>query len=339
MADGIRLDLQEALARGPSGIPNLEPLFAPGAIPPIFDEAPELDEGAFIPSGGIPPSGATATFPGEPIDLGNAPIGSPVPPVKASRGERLRRLLGNFLQNFGEGLQAASRAPSGAEFAAGLGAALSEPEARRQQQVFENLSRANQALKRQIAAENAAFRQADLDAEERTRQAGRIERQGVRAVAGRRRFEDILTAGRQRTADILRERKQREEDKAFIREQGGTEFLRRLRLKRTPSGGRSGATKFPEAERKRLSESIALQLGIELPGTSVTGGLSPTGSFQFMLKLSRIGTVIDALARQGADQNQILRTFGLATARLKIEKGRDPTPEEVLELVIEKLSQ
>ena len=159
MADGIRLDLQEALARGPSGIPNLEPLFAPGAIPPIFDQAPEVEEGAgFVPGGGIP-SGATATFPSDPIDIGNASIGQPVPPVKASRGERLRRLLGNFLQNFGTGLQAASRAPSGAEFAAGFGGALSAGEERRQQKVREDLLRANQAFRE----EALALRQARLE--------------------------------------------------------------------------------------------------------------------------------------------------------------------------------
>ena len=109
MANGIRLDLQEALARGPSGIPNLEPLFAPGAIPPVFDEAPEVQEGpGFAPEE-------------QPIASPGVSIGQPVPPVKESRGDRLRALLGNFLQNFGTGLQAASRAPSGAEFAAGFG--------------------------------------------------------------------------------------------------------------------------------------------------------------------------------------------------------------------------
>ncbi len=159
MADGIRLDLQEALARGPSGIPNLEPLFAPGAIPPIFDEPPEVEEGAGFVSGGGIPSGATGTFPGEPIDIGNAPIGQPVPPVKASRGERLRRLLGNFLQNFGEGLTAAARAPSGSGFAAGFGAALSAPEERRQQQTRIDLLRANQAFRE----EALALRQARLE--------------------------------------------------------------------------------------------------------------------------------------------------------------------------------
>ncbi|MCH8268848.1 MAG: hypothetical protein IH846_15150 [Acidobacteria bacterium] len=157
MADGIRLDLQEALARGPSGIPNLEPLFAPGSIPPIFSEPPELDEGAFIPSGGIPPSGATATFPGEPIDIGNAPIGSPVPPAR--RENRIRALLGDFLSNFGAGLLASARAPSGSEFAASIGGALSEPAERRRQQVFADLHTANQKFRQQ----EIALRQARLD--------------------------------------------------------------------------------------------------------------------------------------------------------------------------------
>lgn len=166
---GIRLDLQRALAEGPGAIPNLEPLFAPGSIPPVFPEgpeegftagAPQVDEGpGFVPGGGIP-SGATGTLPGESIDIGGASIGQPVPPVKASRGERLRRLLGNFLQNFGEGLQAASRAPSGAGFAAGFGAALSAPQERRRQQVFNDLQRANQEFRqREIALREARLEQ------------------------------------------------------------------------------------------------------------------------------------------------------------------------------------
>lgn len=161
MADGIRLDLQEALARGPSGIPNLEPLFSPGSIPPIFSEAPEVDEGAFIPSGGIPPSGATATFPGEPIDIGNAPIGSPVPPAR--RENRIRALLGDFLRNFGAGLLASAKAPSGSEFAASIGAALTEPAERQRQQVFNDLQRANQEFRQREIALREARLQQDAD--------------------------------------------------------------------------------------------------------------------------------------------------------------------------------
>ena len=166
MANGIRLDLQRALAEGPGAIPNLEPLFAPGAIPPVFPEGPEegftagapvVAEGpGFVPGGDIP-SGATGTFPSEPIDIGNVSIGQPVPPVKVSRGERFRALLGNFLLNWGAGLQAASRAPSGSEFAAAFEGALSAGEERRQQKVREDLLRANQAFREQFARERAAL--------------------------------------------------------------------------------------------------------------------------------------------------------------------------------------
>ena len=123
--------------------------------------------------------------------------------------------MGNFLQNFGTGLQAASRAPSGAEFAAGFGGAISAGEERRQQKAREDLLRANQAFREETARENIRLRQETLDAIERERQAGGIERQGVRAVAGRRRFEDILTAGKQRTADIVRRRRERRADREF----------------------------------------------------------------------------------------------------------------------------
>ncbi len=214
MPNGIRLDLQRALAEGPGAIPNLEPLFAPGAIPPVFDEAPEVG----LNDVGIDLETGQGTFSGVPMDT---PIGQPVPPVKPSRGERLRRLLGNFLQNFGEGLTAAARAPSGSGFAAGFGAALSAPEERRLQQVRIDLLRANQAMRQQIAEQNAAFRQADLEAEETERQAGRIERENVRAGVGRRRFQDILTAGTRRAADFVAGRRTRaqefEEKKELIR--------------------------------------------------------------------------------------------------------------------------
>jgi hypothetical protein len=316
MADGIRLDLQRALAEGPGAIPNMEPLFAPGAIPPIFDEAPELDEGAFIPSGGIPPSGATATFPGEPIDIGNAPIGSPVPPAR--RENRIRALLGNFLQNFGEGLQAASRAPSGSEFAAGFGAALSEPEARRQQQVFENLSRANQALKRQVAEQTARFQQETLDAEERTRQAGRIERELDRAESARR-FEE--TGRRQTMGGIL------ERNRARRARAGTFEFRRQQqkRLRESIAGeGKlnrqlqrelattKAASKFPQSERTNLAEAIASRVG-NIQGSE----LIPGGGFRARLQLSKIKAKIDRLFRAGLSPDEIANEFDLAIQGVK----------------------
>ncbi len=310
MADGIRLDLQEALARGPGGIPNLEPLFAPGAIPPVFDEAPEVEEGpGFIPGGG-PPSGATATFPSDPIDIGNVSIGQPVPPVKPSRGERLRRLLGNFLQNFGEGLQAASRAPSGAEFAAGFGGALSAGEERRRQQVRESLLRANQTLRQQIAAENAAFHQADLEAEERAREVRRIERQLDRAGAERKTFQERLTARTQRAVDFVAGRKRRaqefEEKKELIRLQDklarGREGLKPR--KRPP---------FPQGERTNLAEAIASRVG-NIQGSE----LIPGGGFRARLQISKIKAKIDRLFRAGLSPEEIANEFNLA---IQVVKG------------------
>jgi len=213
MADGIRLDLQRALAEGPGSIPNLEPLFAPGAIPPVFDEAPEVG----LNDVGIDLETGQGTFSGVPMDAGGASIGQPVPPVKESRGDRLRALLGNFLQNFGTGLQAASRAPSGAEFAAGFGGAISAGEERRQQKSREDLLRANQASREEIARENLRLRQEIEDRQAREFEAGRVERQGVRAGAERRRFQDILSARTQRTADIVTGRRTRAGEREFRR--------------------------------------------------------------------------------------------------------------------------
>jgi hypothetical protein len=309
MANGIRLDLQEALARGPSGIPNLEPLFAPGAIPPVFDEAPEVEEGpGFIPGGGIP-GVSTGTFTGEPIDLGSGSIGQPVPPVKASRGERLRRLLGNFLQNFGEGLQAASRAPSGAGFAAGFGAALSAPEERRQQQVRESLLRANQTLRQQIAAENAAFHQADLEAEERAREVRRIERQLDRAGTERKTFQDILRTGTRRAADFVAGRKQRaqafEQKKELIRLQDKLAREREgLKPRKRPP--------FPQGERTNLAEAVASRVG-NIQGSE----LIPGGGFRARLQISKIKAKIDRLFRAGLSPEEIANEFDLAIQGVK----------------------
>jgi tetratricopeptide (TPR) repeat protein len=134
------------------------PVFEPGAIPPVFGpESPDPNEFETIEA---PVSSE--------LDLSNLPnmpvlSAATVPAPSPSRGERLRKLLGNFLQNFGEGLQAASRAPSGSELAAALGGALSAPAERRRQQVFADLQRANQAfrqrdieLREERLAQNAA---------------------------------------------------------------------------------------------------------------------------------------------------------------------------------------
>ena len=221
MANGIRLDLQRALAEGPGAIPNLEPLFAPGAIPPVFDEAPEVEEGpGFIPGGGIP-GVSTGTFTGEPIDIGSGSIGQPVPPVKQSRGHRLRALLGNFLQNFGEGLQAASRAPSGAEFAAGLGGALSAPEERRRQQMHESLLRARQAFREQFDRERADREREEFEFTQRQAKAADIKSDLALASAERKTFQERLTARTQRAVDFVAGRKRRaqefEQKKELIR--------------------------------------------------------------------------------------------------------------------------
>ncbi len=233
MADGIRLDLQEALARGPSGIPNLEPLFAPGAIPPVFDEAPEVEEGpGFIPGGGIP-GVSTGTFTGEPIDIGSGSIGQPVPPVKESRGDRLRALLGNFLQNFGTGLQAASRAPSGAEFAAGFGGALSAGEERRQQKSREELLRANQAFREQFARERAELDAERFEFTQQQAEAARIERNLDRAERGREREEGRRARGFRDVLETNRARRRRAGEREFRREErkGRETFQERLQRK------------------------------------------------------------------------------------------------------------
>ena len=244
MADGIRLDLQRALAEGPKSIPppNLEPLFAPGAIPPIFDEAPEVQEGpGFAPEE-------------QPIASPGASIGQPVPPVKESRGDRLRALLGNFLQNFGTGLQAASRAPSGAEFAAGFGGALGAGEERRQQKSREELLRANQASREQFARERA-----DLDTErfeftQRQAESARIERQLDRTAAQREREE---TRRGRRFGEVLasnRARRGRAGQREFLRGQ------QRERLGATAEQGRLGRKLQRELARTRGEGKLALSV-------------------------------------------------------------------------------
>ena len=203
MANGIRPDLERALAEATIGpgaqrsipfqvrrtalerppviidrnilnSPILQPIFGQGAIPPVFDEA---DDG--LSDVGVDLGTGQGTFTGEPIDIGNASIGAPVPPVKESRGDRLRALLGNFLQNFGTGLQAASRAPSGAEFAAGFGGALGAGEERRQQKSREDLLRANQTFRLAEAAERKRRFDLALEAGEAQREQDRIDEENA----------------------------------------------------------------------------------------------------------------------------------------------------------------
>ena len=316
MADGIRLDLQEALARGPSGIPNLEPLFAPGAIPPVFDEAPEVEEGpGFIPGGGIP-GVSTGTFTGEPIDIGSGSIGQPVPPVKASRGERLRLLLGNFLQNFGQGLQAASRAPSGAEFAAGFGGALSAGEELRQQQVRESLLRANQAFREQFARERAELDAERFEFTQQQAEAARIERDLDRAESARR-FEE--TGRRQTMGGIL------ERNRARRARAGTFEFRRQQqkRLRESIAGeGKlnrqlqrelattKAASKFPQSERTNLAEAIASRIP-DIKALVIGGG------FRSRLQISKIKAKIDRLFRAGLTPDEIANEFDLAIRGIK----------------------
>ena len=153
MADGIRLDLQEALARGPSGIPDM-PVFQQDAIPPTF--GPEFPDPNEFETVEAPVS--------EELDLSNVPdtpvlSAATVPAPSPSRGDRLRKLLGNFLLNFSEGLLASAKAPSGSEFSAAIGGALSAPAERQRQQVFADLQKANQKFRQQ----DIALRQARLD--------------------------------------------------------------------------------------------------------------------------------------------------------------------------------
>jgi hypothetical protein len=316
MADGIRLDLQEALARGPGSIPNLEPLFAPGAIPPTFDEAPEVQEGpGFIPGGGIP-GVSTGTFTGEPIDIGSGSIGQPVPPVKQSRGDRLRALLGNFLQNFGTGLQAASRAPSGAEFAAGFGGALGAGEERRQQKSREELLRANQASREQQAREIQELRESQFAFQREQSEAARIERDLDRAESARR-FEEI---GRRQTRGGILERNRARRGRA-----GQREFLRGQQRERL------GAT----AEQGRLGRQLKRELAAQR-GAAGAKPLTPDQAFR-QARLEIDNFVREDSFKTGKDklfagEEGIKRFQRLVDERVTDLLGRKPTQEELKEV-------
>jgi hypothetical protein len=308
MADGIRLDLQRALAEGPGAIPNLEPLFAPGAIPPIFDEAPEVglnDVGVNLETG-------QGTFSGVPMDAGGASIGQPVPAVKESRGDRLRALLGNFLQNFGTGLQAASRAPSGAEFAAGFGGALGAGEERRQQKSREELLRANQASREQSARERA-----DLDAErfkftQRQSEAARIERDLDRAERGREREEGRRARGFRDVLESNRARRARAGQREFLRGQ------QKERLQATAEQGRLGRQLTREQARTRGEGKQALSVkdaySIAARNVQVALGAEPFLDSDKTIK----------------DFSQAIREIQRQTAQIfQAANGRKPSKEEI----------
>lgn len=306
MADGIRLDLQRALAEGPGAIPNMEPLFAPGAIPPVFDEAPEVQEGpGFAPEEG-------------PITLPGTSVGQPVPPVKASRGERLRALLGNFLQNFGQGLQAASRAPSGAEFAAGFGSALSAGEERRQQKTREDLLRANQAFREQFARERAELDAERFEFTQQQAEAARIERDLDRAERQRERQEGRRTRGFRDVLEANRARRRRAGEREFRREErkGRETFQERLQ-RRQQQFQREQATTL---EARRLTE----------PALEVKEALT-----QARLELS---SFVNQDSLLPPSEQRFSGTFGIARFQGMINEraaallGRKPTREETRQI-------
>jgi hypothetical protein len=308
MADGIRLDLQRALAEGPGAIPNLEPLFAPGAIPPVFDEAPEVG----LNDVGIDLETGQGTFSGVPMDAGQASIGQPVPPVKESRGDRLRALLGNFLQNFGTGLQAASRAPSGAEFAAGFGGALGAGEERRQQKSREELLRANQAFREQQAREIQELREDQFAFQRQQAEAGRIERENVRAGAERRTFQERLRARTERAADLVAGRRGRAGQREFLRGQ------QRERL---------GAT----AEQGRLSRKLQRELATTR--AAGRGGLSVKDAYSIAARNVQVALGAEPFL----DSDKTIKDFSQASREIQRQaaqifqdaNGREPSKEEI----------
>ena len=204
MGGFVRPDLQTLLAQAPNGTPDM-PVFEEGAIPPVF--GPQFPDPQELVE-------STIEMPVS-EELGPVSVGQPVPPVKESRGDRLRALLGNFLQNFGTGLQAAARAPSGAGFAAGFGAALSAPEERRQQQAREGLLRENQKFRQQISQQQQEAREEALAIQEQSRldRQTDINRQRIFRREGRTqlRFRDILES---RTR-----KREKEESRTFLKGQ------------------------------------------------------------------------------------------------------------------------
>ena len=331
MANGIRLDLQEALARGPSGVPDM-PVFQQGAIPPTF--GPEFPDPNEFETVEAPVS--------EELDLSNVPdtpvlSAATVPAPSPSRGDRLRKLLGNFLQNFSEGLLASARAPSGSEFSAAIGGALSAPAERRRQQVFADLQRASQTFRQQ----DIALRQARLD-----QQAAQFQQTFAFTQAQTKRprtFEafavNLLQAGDEAGARKIIELSRGNPEGRLITRQAGqdlvgldpttlNEITRIPDFFPPPKVKPRKAQALTEGERGRLSVELLRQFGIIQPESRIRG-LMAEGEFGFMLKRKRIATKIDALTRAGLGVEEILRLFERAKQGLR-ERQEAVTLDSVL---------
>ena len=298
MGGFLRPDLQTLLAQAPNGTPDM-PIFEEGAIPPVF--GPEFPDPQELVE-------STIEMPVS-EELGPVSIGQPVPPVKASRGERLRKLLGNFLQNFGEGLTAASRAPSGAGFAAGFGAALSAPEERRQQQAREELLRENQKSRQEQAAAIQQIRERQLAIQEQSR----LDRQAAINRQGIFRKEERL---QRRFQDIIESRKGREKEKrtrTFLKGQ------QKERLEATATEGK---------KRRQLTRELAAQRG-----AAGTKPLTPDQAFR-QARLEIDNFVREDSFKTGKDklfagEEGIKRFQQLVDERVADLLGRKPTQEEI----------
>ena len=299
MGGFLKPDLQKLLAQGPSGVPDM-PIFEPDAIPPGFGpEFPDPNELETIES---------------PVseELGPISAGQPVPPVKQSRGDRLRALLGNFLQNFGTGLQAASRAPSGAGFAAGFGAALSAPEERRQQQIREDLLRENQRFRQETAQQQAEDRDRQIALQEQSQRDLQTERnrQSIFRREGKlqRRFEDIL--------ESRKEREKEKRTRTFLKGQ------QKERLEATAAEGKKG---------RQLQRELA-----KLRGTPGDRPLTPSQALtQARLEVAEV-TKADALKlgkdRLFSGEEGLKRLQQVINERATELLGRKATREEIKEI-------
>ena len=299
MGGFLRPDLQTRLAQAPNGTPDM-PIFEPDAIPPVF--GPEFPDPNELETIEMPVSEEL-----EPVS-----VGQPVPPVKESRGDRLRALLGNFLQNFGTGLQAASRAPSGAGFAAGFGAALSAPEERRQQQIRESVLRENQRFRQERAAEIQEIRERQIAVQE----------QGQRDLQAERNRQSIFRREARlqgRFQAFLESRKEREKEKRT------RTFLRGQQQERL------GAT----AEQGRLTRQLTRDLAIER-GKRERGQLTTAQALtQARLEVAEI-TKADAL-KLGKDrlfvgEEGLKRLQEVINERATELLGRKATTEEIKEI-------
>ena len=295
MGGFLRPDLQTLLAQAPNGTPDM-PVFEEGAIPPVL--GPQFPDPNELETIEAPVS----------EELGPVSVGQPVPPVKQSRGDRLRALLGDFLQNFGTGLQAASRAPSGAGFAAGFGAALSAPEERRQQQAREGLLRENQKFRQQIAQQQQEAREEALAIQEQSRldRQANINRQSIfrREERTQRRFRDILES---RTR-----KREKEESRTFLKGQ---------------QQGRIGAI----AEQGRLGRKLQR----ELATTSDAG--KQTLSVKDAYSIAARNVQVALGAEPFLDSDKTIKDFSQASREIQRQaaqilqdaNGRKPSKEEI----------